>query len=248
MEIVAALRSPEGCPWDREQTHQSLTPFALEEVCEFIETVERSDDGAMKEELGDVLFQVALHAQLARERQAFTIDEVILELNNKMVRRHPHVFGEETAANSEEVLHNWEKIKKAEKAHKRTSEHFDIPTALPSLQRAFKIGKKTQKTGFDWSSAKEVKLKVLEELDEVEKAISENNPEHIGEELGDLLFAVAQFARHLGHEPESCLRFANRKFEKRYFSMLEICRLKGVDFESLPTGEKEKLWVEVKGS
>jgi tetrapyrrole methylase family protein/MazG family protein len=246
IDIVAALRGPNGCPWDKEQTHQSLTPFAIEEVFEFVETVECQDDPSMKEELGDVLFQVILHSQLAQERKAFTIEDVLTELNTKMIRRHPHVFGDEVATTSQEVLTNWEQIKNKEKMHKKTSEHFDIPSALPSLQRAFKIGKKTQKTGFDWNNADEVKAKVVEELYEVDEAIASKHEEKIAEELGDLLFAVAQYVRHLGHEPESCLRFANRKFERRYFAMLEICRLKHVAFENLSLEEKEALWKQVK--
>lgn len=248
MEIVAALRGPQGCPWDKEQTHQSLTPFAIEEVFEFIETIESQNDLAMKEELGDVLFQVALHSQMAEERGVFSISDVLLELNTKMIRRHPHVFGNETATTSEEVLANWDVIKKAEKSNKKTTEHFDIPTALPALQRAYKIGRKTQKSGFDWSKPSEVQAKIMEELNEVEAEISKPTPNNdkIAEELGDLLFSVAQYVRHLGHEPESCLRLANRKFEKRYFAMLEICRLKKVDFDSLTPTEKEALWRQVK--
>lgn len=246
MEIVAALRGPGGCPWDKEQTHKSLTQYAIEEVFEFVETIEQQDDGAMKEELGDVLFQVALHSQLAQERQAFSIEDVLLELNSKMIRRHPHVFAAEKAETSAEVLKNWDVIKKAEKASKKTYEHFDIPGALPALQRAYKIGKKTQKTGFDWTLPGEVKTKVLEELAEVDQAIEQQDDHKIAEELGDLLFSVAQYVRHLGHEPESCLRLANRKFEKRYFGMLKICRLQGKDFESLSLEEKEALWKQVK--
>lgn len=246
MEIVAALRGPDGCPWDKEQTHQSLTPFAIEEVFEFIETVERNDDKAMKEELGDVLFQVALHSQMASERKAFTIEDVLVELNTKMIRRHPHVFGQEKAASSQEVLKNWEMIKTKEKEHRKHQEYFDIPTGLPSLQRAYKIGKKTNKSGFDWANPQDVKTKVLEELQEVEEAIQLKHDEKVAEELGDLLFSVAQYVRHLGHEPESCLRWANRKFETRYFAMLESCRLKGVEFDSLSLAEKEQLWSQVK--
>ena len=246
MEIVATLRGPNGCPWDKEQTHQSLTPFAIEEVFEFVEAVERSDNHEMKEELGDVLFQVALHAQLASERNAFTIEDVLVALNSKMIRRHPHVFGNEKASTSEEVLANWEIIKKQEKSQKKTAEHFEIPAALPALQRSFKIGKKTQKSGFDWPEASAVKDKVLEELKEVDESIIDKDDEKVAEELGDLLFSVAQYVRHLGHEPESCLRLANRKFERRYFSMLEMCRLKNISFESLSLAEKEDLWIKVK--
>jgi tetrapyrrole methylase family protein/MazG family protein len=246
MDIVADLRGPNGCPWDKEQTHQSLTPFAIEEVYEFIETIERSDDKAMKEELGDVLFQVALHAQLARERNAFSMEDVLQELNSKMIRRHPHVFGTEKVANSEEVLANWELIKKKEKENQSPKFQFDIPLELPALQRAFKIGKKTQKSGFDWTNVNDVKSKVLEELDEVDAAIASKNQREVEEELGDLLFSVAQYVRHLGYEPETCLRLANRKFENRYFSMLELCQNKKMDFDALSLNEKEELWKTVK--
>ncbi len=271
-EIVAALRGPEGCPWDRDQTHQSLTPFALEETFELIETIEKQDDNSMREELGDVLFQVILHSQLASERGAFNLNDVILELNQKMVRRHPHVFGEETANTKEEVLSQWEIIKKKEKkstadtsTEQMTSESsspFNIPLALPSLQRAFKIGNKTNKVGFDWSTASEVKEKILEELSEIEEllptpntihsinqnSVNINNLNHhlIEEELGDLLFSVAQYARHLGQEPETCLRKANNKFEKRYSAMLKICKESNLDFASLSSKEKELLWQKVK--
>lgn len=265
-EIVAALRGPEGCPWDKDQTHQSLTPFAIEEVYELIETIENHDDSSMREELGDVLFQVILHSQLASERGAFNIDEVIFSLNQKMIRRHPHVFGAQLAKNKEEVLTQWEIIKSKEKKESLSSPSQspfnNIPKNLPSLQRAYKIGNKTNKTGFDWTSSLEVKVKILEELEEVEELLPQSNLEnnhhinkpaldsenhlHIEEELGDLLFTVAQYARHLGHDPETCLRKANAKFEKRYQEMLLICQELKVDFTTLSSVEKELLWKKVK--
>lgn len=246
IEIVAALRGPNGCPWDKEQTHQSLTPFAIEEVFEFVETIERGDDLAMKEELGDVLFQVALHSQLASERQAFGIEDVLYVLNSKMIRRHPHVFGAEKAESSQEVLANWEVIKQKEKGQQGAMDRFDVPLELPALQRAFKIGKKTNKSGFDWNHPSEVKAKVMEELEEVDEALSSNSPEKVSEELGDLLFSVAQYVRHLGYEPESCLRLANRKFENRYFSMMALCRERKLDFDSLTLEQKEQVWKDIK--
>ena len=248
-EIVAALRGPQGCPWDKDQTHQSLTPFAIEEVFEFVEAIDTQNDSAIKEELGDVMFQVILHAQLAQERQAFTIDDVIEELNSKMVRRHPHVFGTEVAITKDDVLNQWEVIKSKEKTRSASSvsaNPFNIPTALPALQRSYKIGLKTKKVGFDWTHVSEVKEKILEELAEVDEAIESTAPNKIEEELGDLLFTVAQYARHLGFEPETCLRKSNLKFENRYSMMLELCRQSHTDFSNLDLDTKEKLWRQAK--
>lgn len=244
LEIVAHLRGPEGCPWDLEQNHQTLAPYALEETCELIEALEKKDDLAMKDELGDVLFQVALHTQLASERQAFTIEDVLENLNEKMVRRHPHVFSNQKVSGSEEVWLNWEKIKKSEK--KKSSEHFGLAPTLPALQSAYKIGVKTQKAGFDWTDTKDVINKVKEELAELEEALAQKDQKNTAEEMGDLLFSVAQLARHLDLEPEQSLRQANSKFEKRYFAMLKLAEKKGLDFTKLSLEEKENLWKEIK--
>lgn len=287
VDIVAQLRGPEGCPWDKEQTHQSLIPFAIEEVYEFIDTIETgsleyqhpaANPHSMKEELGDMMFQVVLHAQLAQEENKFTIYDILEVLNEKMVRRHPHVFGTEKLGTSEEVLKNWEEIKANEKKLKAesSSQHsssnpnlkvtatshlnantndshliatenqiFDIPSHLPALQKAFKIGKKTEKTKFDWESLAPLFDKVKEECRELEETLSESK-ERQEDELGDLLFVIAQLARHLKLEPETALRKANLKFEKRYFTMLNIAKDKGLDFEALPIEKKEELWQEAK--
>lgn len=253
IEIVAHLRGPNGCPWDKEQTHQSLAPFAIEEVYEMVETISAQTDHAFKDELGDVLFQVALHAQLANERQAFNINDIIENLNTKMIRRHPHVFGEEKVESSQEVLKNWDSIKAQEKELKTSvaqsapsKKAFGIPLQLPALQRAFKIGSKCHRSGFDWKGPEDVRRKVLEELAEVDEAVLKNNERETAEELGDLLFAVSQWVRHLGQEPESCLRLANNKFERRYFKMQELCEVRKWDFDSLTDHEKDQLWMEVK--
>ncbi|MFN9067079.1 MAG: nucleoside triphosphate pyrophosphohydrolase, partial [Bdellovibrionales bacterium] len=227
-----------------EQSHFSLAPYCLEEACELIEAIEKNEDSALKDELGDVLFQVVLHAQLASERQAFTLQEVLENLNTKMVRRHPHVFADKKVTDSHEVWLNWEKIKKAEK--KSSPEGFHIAPTLPALQTAYKIGVKTEKAGFDWSEVKDVVSKVKEELQELEEAISEKNQAATFEEMGDLLFSVAQLARHLDLEPEQSLRAANRKFETRYFKMLELAHKRGLNFENLKDSEKENLWQQIK--
>lgn len=244
MKIVAELRGPEGCPWDKEQDHKSLAPYAVEEIYELVEALELEDDKKLKEELGDVLFQVVLHSQLASERKAFTIQDVLSTLNEKMVRRHPHVFSDTQVANIDEVWKNWEKIKKTEKDPK--SKPIDIPETIPALQRAYKIGVKTQKMGFDWSNPSDVLEKVKEELREVEVELQQKNLKLLDQEIGDLLFSVAQLARHCGFEPEQTLRSANRKFLNRFEAMYRICEKKGHSFENLSSAEKENLWIEVK--
>ncbi len=250
MEIVAHLRGPEGCPWDKEQTHKSLAPYAVEETYELVEALEEQNDSKTKDELGDVLFQVALHAQLAQERGAFTIQDVLQNLNEKMLRRHPHVFGDIKVANSEEVWKNWERIKQSEKAQDGSApKPIQIPETIPALQRAYKIGIKTQKMGFDWSRVSEVLRKVKEELSEFEtewKKKESQQASRVEEELGDLLFSVAQLVRHCGFEPEQSLRGANRKFLNRFFQMHELCAQRGLSFDQLSLDEKENLWREVK--
>ncbi len=270
IKIVSDLRGPEGCPWDKEQDHKTLAPYTIEESYELVEALEQADDQKIKEELGDVLFQVALHSQLAFERKAFTIQDVLSTLNEKMIRRHPHVFSGIQVSGTDEVWKNWEQIKRAEKssrAPKRQDGEFtlsetkaaqlnpiDIPEVIPALQRAYKIGVKTQKVGFDWSTPDEVLLKVKEELKEVEIELKKKDSQKLNSEasdllaaeIGDLLFSVAQLARHCGFEPEQTLRAANRKFLNRYEAMHQACAAKGLQFESLSVEEKEKLWSEVK--
>ncbi len=272
MQIVADLRGPEGCPWDRLQTHQSLAPFAIEEAHELAEVLDQVReidsqesldfkllDFKLKDELGDLLFQVALHAQIAQERNAFTIDDVFQNLNEKMIRRHPHVFGDVRVQNVEQVWTQWEKIKAAEKAGREHSAHsqgaksqtvkkatFDFPQTLPALQRAYKIGVKSQKLKFDWPHLSEVQLKLTEELAELQEAIESKNKESIQEELGDVLFTLAQVARHLEFEPEQALRKANLKFETRFESVLKLASEKELIWTELSDATKETLWSEVK--
>jgi tetrapyrrole methylase family protein/MazG family protein len=252
VEIVAHLRGPDGCPWDKEQTHLSLAPYAIEEVFEFVEAIEKKDQDpsefTIKEELGDVLFQVILHCQLAKEREAFDIHDVLEIINQKMVRRHPHVFADVKADSADEVVKNWEQIKKQEKEKKphQPNATFDIPANMPALQKSLKIGKKTEKLKFDWNNADEVMLKVKEELHELDETISQDSLERKEEEIGDLLFAIAQLARHLKIEPESALRKANQKFESRFFSMVQLAESKNLNFDKLSTEEKEQLWQEIK--
>ncbi len=251
IRIIADLRGPNGCPWDLEQTHQSLTPYAIEEVHEFVEAVENSDDQHMCEELGDVLFQVVLHSQLAAERKKFDLADVIEKIAEKIVRRHPHVFSDVKVANKDEVLFNWDEIKKQEKAGRpKKSLAIDIPSSLPALQRAGKIGEKTKALNFDWIEIKDVIAQLKAELVELEEALQQpESPQkkpHILHEMGDVLFSAAQLARHLNIEPEHSLREANRRFLKRFEKMLELRNITAEEFTSIPSEEKEKLWSDAK--
>lgn len=249
LQIVADLRGPNGCPWDLEQTHQTLTTYAIEEVHEFVEAVESKDDAHMCEELGDVLFQVILHAQLAKERNKFDISDVINSISEKIVRRHPHVFGDVKVNSTAEVFENWDKIKKEENKTKK-KKLIDVPESLPALQRAHKIGEKTEKVEFDWGHVKEVVKQLKDEIIELEQAMEESvSPEsfsHMSHEMGDILFSAAQVSRHLNIEPESSLREANRRFLVRFEKMLELSGVSMDEFKSLPSQEKDRLWNECK--
>jgi tetrapyrrole methylase family protein/MazG family protein len=246
VQVVADLRGPQGCPWDREQTHTSLTPYAIEEVHEMAEAIESGDDAHMCEELGDVLFQVVLHAELARERGVFKINDVIESIVSKIVRRHPHVFSDTTVKDSTEVLKNWDEIKKAEKKNKNIKEKvFDVPESLPALQRASKIGEKTEKYKFDWSEASQVLSQLKSEIAELEEALEKKQKPEWQHEMGDVLFSAAQLARHLDFDPEASLREANRRFIARFEKMLaETGSLES--FVALSSDEKEQLWKKIK--
>jgi len=252
VEIVSTLRGPEGCPWDKEQTHESLTQYAIEETHELVEALEaprsKINDLQIKEELGDVLFQVLLHSQLAAERGAFQFSDVIETISEKLIRRHPHVFGNEQVKTADEVIQNWEKIKKQEKKETdHSSEIFSISVpAMPALQKAYKIGKRTEKLGFDWPSLDEVILKVEEEYAELREALDLDSDEAIEHELGDALFSLAQLGRHLKFEPEQVLRTANARFENRFKLMIKLSQKDGKDWGQLPLEEKEAYWQKAK--
>lgn len=245
VQILKDLRGPGGCPWDKEQTHLTLTPYAVEEVFEMVEAIESGSDSHMCEELGDVLFQVVLHAQLADERGAFNIRDVITGINEKIVRRHPHVFSGVSVENSAQVMQNWDEIKKAEKKNKKTAA-IEVPKGLPALQSAHKIGEKTEKFKFDWANAAQVLQHLKSEIQELEEAMSGGRADEIKHELGDVLFTAAQLSRHLDQEPESDLREANRRFLGRFEKMLSFTSAGA--FTDLSAEEKEQLWQRAKKS
>lgn len=252
VEIVSQLRGPDGCPWDKEQTHSSLTQYVIEESYELVEAIElpesSSKDQKIKEELGDVLFQVILHSQLAAERSAFTLKDVISCISEKLIRRHPHVFGDVKVENSMEVISNWETIKKQEKSQEEQNSSkyaLNVPP-LPALQRAYKIGKRTEKFNFDWADAEGAMLKVDEEFEELREAIESDSDEEIDHELGDVLFSLAQLSRHLNMEPEQVLRNANQRFEGRFDKMVELANQDHTDWGTLSLEEKEAYWQKAK--
>src|ERR1700730_18636559 len=241
--IVARLRSPDGCPWDREQTHQSLKPHLIEECYELIDAIDAGDDKEIKEELGDLLLQVVLHSQMASEENRFSMDDVASVIADKLGNRHPHVFGETRLPDSAAVLMQWEVIKRAEKQERRSA--LDgVPKTLPALARAQKVQSKAARVGFDWNSAEGALEKVREELREIESA-----PENcLPEEVGDLLFAVVNFARKKELDAEQLLNQATAKFGARFQAMERLAADRGMEFSSLTLPQMDLLWEETKAA
>lgn len=249
-EIVGILRSPEGCPWDREQTHRSIRKNFIEETYEAIEAIDNDDPDNMKEEFGDVLLQILLHSQMEEENGAFTVFDVLAELNDKLIFRHPHVFGGDDARDAEEALRNWEAMKAEEKRRKgapeRKSRMDGIPKDLPALPRAHKLQKKAAAVGFDWPDLSGVFAKIEEELAELKAAVRDEPEERRKEELGDLLFAVVNASRFIGADPEEALAATNRKFVSRFRYIEEQLGIKGRSFDETDLTEMEDLWREAK--
>lgn len=244
IDVIAKLRHPQnGCPWDLEQTHQSLLKYLVEESYEYIHAVEEKNPSKMEEELGDVLLQVLLHSQIASENNHFDIDSVAKVLAEKMIHRHPHVFEDkEIAKTPEQVTENWKKLK-----NKKKKFHINVEDAYaPSLSASYKIGEKSQTINFDWDNIASVMEKVEEELLEVKEEIKNNNHQKTYEEIGDLLFSVAQLARHLNIDPEAALKDANLKFVKRINLVEKRVSEDGKKMNKLPTATLEEYWVNVK--
>ena len=243
VEVIAVLRSENGCPWDREQTHESLKATLLEETYETLEAIDAADPKQLKEELGDLLLNVMLQAQIAAEGEAFDIYAVIETLTEKMIRRHPHVFGDVDVADSAEVLANWEAIKRQEAGYEDRASVLDgIPDALPALLRAQKLQTRAGRVGFDWEHLSDVIAKVEEELDEVKTSLRTESPEATAMELGDLLFAVVNLCRFLQVQAEETLRAANRKFTERFKWMEAELARRGARFETEDLESLNALW------
>lgn len=244
VDLIKQLRAPGGCPWDREQTHDSIKMNLLEEAYEVYDALCEGNDDKIKDELGDLLMQIVFHSIIAQEEGKFDIDDVAGNVYEKMVRRHPHVFGEIILDKSSEVLLEWEKIKRVEKHFLSYSQDLkDVVRSLPSLKRAEKIQKRASKAGFDWDSAEGVFEKLYEEIGELKEAVSKSS--NVEEEVGDLLFATVNLARKLNIDPEEALEGANSKFINRFETMEKLHEGES-DFASLPQKDKDMLWEKAK--
>ena len=249
LALMARLRDPaQGCPWDREQTFKTIAPYTIEEAYEVAAAIEDGDPQHLKEELGDLLFQVVFHARMAEEAGLFAFPDVVATLVAKMIARHPHVFGDvETPADATAQTDAWEALKARERATKHASILDDVPLALPALMRAEKLQKRASKVGFDWDSAPKVVEKLTEEATEICEAQADGaDPEKLEEEVGDLLFVVANLARHLKVDPEKALRAANAKFVRRFGYIETELKAKGRSCAAASLNEMEALWVEAK--
>ena len=250
--IMARLRDPQGgCPWDLEQDFATIAPYTIEEAYEVADAIERGDMVDLRDELGDLLLQVAFHARMAEEAGAFKFEDVVVAICDKMVRRHPHVFADASFADVEEQTRAWEQLKAAERKSKGesdTSALAGIARGLPEWQRAVKLQSRAARTGFDWPDHRPVFAKLREELDELEAEFDrgERDDRHLREELGDVLFVAANLARHAGIDPGTALRSANAKFERRFRGMEALAAGQGRDFAALELEGQEQLWVEVK--
>ena len=262
IELMTKLRSPDGCPWDREQTYASLAPMLLEEAYEAFEAVEEAREGqphSLRDELGDLLFQIVFYGQVAKERGDFTIEDVTNAIHAKMVRRHPHVFGDTSADDTAAVLRNWEVMKAEErraagKSAREESLLDGVSSKAPALMEAHQLSTKAARVGFDWQRIEDIFEKLEEEIGELRAAIqthatSNTEADHtrVREEIGDLLFAASNIARHLGVEPEAALKLTNRKFRKRFGYIERKLRERDQAFDATTLDEMESLWQEAKG-
>ena len=263
--ILAHLRSPEGCVWDREQDHDSIKKNIVEEAYEAVETIENKDYQSLKEELGDLLLQVIFHSQIALENNEFNLSDVIKEIIKKLYRRHPHVFGDKNFTSPQEVLTSWEEIKKNERKNnpKKTESIFsDIPKILPSLHYAYEIQNRASRLGFDWDETSLIFNKINEEINELTLEFEKNSQQElkdyknsketlknilqIKDELGDVLFSLVNLSRHLNLDSEECLKQTCKKFIKRFNDIEKLAKARNLDFKNLPLSDKDKLWEEVK--
>ncbi|MBL5791873.1 nucleoside triphosphate pyrophosphohydrolase [Heyndrickxia sporothermodurans] len=247
-EIISELRGPNGCPWDKKQTHQSLKKYLIEESYELLEAIDEDDIDHMIEELGDVLLQVMLHSQIGEDEGMFSIDDVIESISEKMIRRHPHVFGDRNVSNAEEVVKNWNEIKAEEKGkdERETSIVNQAGKGLPAIIRAFNLQKHASKLGFDWDHAKDAWEKVHEEIKEFEIEMTNEHKENQLEELGDLLFAIVNAARLLSIHPEEALEMANQKFIRRFSYIENYVKNSGKPFRAFTLDELDRIWNEAK--
>lgn len=251
LSIMARLRNRErGCPWDLEQTFATIAPYTIEEAYEVADAIERNDLGDLKDELGDLLFQVVFHARMAEEAGAFAFADVARAICDKMLRRHPHVFGVEPVADSAEQTKRWEEIKREERAAGAAESGSgvldDVPVGLPALTRAMKLGKRAATVGFDWPDAAGVRAKVAEELGELDAAVAAGDATAVAAEMGDLLFSLTNWCRHLDLDPETCLRAANQKFATRFRAVERDVASSGRPWSDYDAAALDALWLRAK--
>jgi tetrapyrrole methylase family protein / MazG family protein len=253
IDLVERLRGENGCPWDRVQTRETLKPMLIEEAYEVLDALDGTNPGELREELGDLLFQVVFHAQIAHEKGEFQLADIIDRLHEKMVRRHPHVFGDADLKTSQEVLQNWEDIKAAEKGVQSSADPNSekslldgIPSKLPALQQAYQMTAKASRVGFDWARLEDILVKLQEEFSELQEACAENNTDKLAGEVGDLLFVAVNVARFLGIDPETALARSNRKFSRRFRYIESSIKRQGRELKDATLAEMDLLWEEAK--
>jgi tetrapyrrole methylase family protein/MazG family protein len=248
VQLMTTLRGPDGCPWDRKQTLASLKPFIIEESYEVVDAIDRDDRAALAEELGDFLLQAVFVAELTREEGSFDVYDSITAIHDKLVRRHPHVFGDVEASDAEQVLVNWEKLKNEERKAENKSVLAGVPQSLPALLRASRLTEKAARVGFDWRRTEDVFEKLEEEIAEVREAIANGDEKATHDEIGDLLFTIANIARKLGVNAEEALQSTNRKFTRRFESMESKVRGDGRNLDQLTLEQMDALWDEAKAA
>ena len=248
VNLMKTLRGPDGCPWDRKQSLADLKPFVIEEAYEVVDAVDRDDRQALMEEVGDLLLESVFIAEITREEGSFDIYDSITAIHDKLVRRHPHVFGDVDAKDAEQVLVNWEKLKQDERKAENKSLLAGIPQSMPALLKASRLTEKAARVGFDWRRTEDVFDKVDEEIAELREAFASGDASHVHEEIGDLLFTIANIARKVNVNPEEALQSTNRKFMRRFESMEARVRERDQNLDQLKLEEMDKLWDEAKAA
>ncbi|HSP15543.1 MAG TPA: nucleoside triphosphate pyrophosphohydrolase [Thermoanaerobaculia bacterium] len=248
VKLMKTLRGPGGCPWDRKQSLPDLKPFVIEEAYEVVDAIDREDRQALMEEIGDLLLESVFIAEITREEQSFDVYDSITAIHDKLVRRHPHVFGDVEANDAEQVLTNWEKQKNEERKAENKSVLAGVPASLPALLKSFRLTEKASRVGFDWQKTHDVFVKIDEEIRELREALDGGDPKAIEDELGDVLFTVANAARKAGANPEEALQSTNRKFIRRFSAMESAVRATGRNLDQLTLEEMDALWDEAKAA
>lgn len=246
VKLMTTLRGPNGCPWDRKQSLPDLKPFVIEEAYEVVDAIDRDNRAALMEEIGDLLLESVFIAEITREEGSFDVYDSITAIHDKLVRRHPHVFGDVEASDAEQVLVNWEKLKNEERKAENKSVLSGVPAALPALLKSSRLTEKAARVGFDWRRTEDVFHKLDEEMGELREAVDGGTPAHIEDELGDLLFTIANIARKIGVNPEEALQSTNRKFTRRFEVMEAAVRESGRNLDQLTLEEMDALWDKAK--